>query len=100
MMHKSHSLEGRLQTRYVGPPPPLPPRRQFSRSALVPVSGVPLGARLAMALVDARRVRIDPLESNASSILAEAITDEPSWYETKLAAKIASDLQQNPAVSI
>ncbi len=100
MLGRSRALEDRLRARQ-GPLPSEGVERQIPRTALVPLSAFPPASLLTIAFLEARRIVSDPLESQISSILlTQAMENEASWYQTKAASKVASDLQQSSALNV
>jgi hypothetical protein len=79
------------------PSPPSPP--EPPKLWPVPVDAIEPADRLVGALMLARRVVNDPLETQASALLAQ-VEQAPTWYQTKAASKVASDLQQSPALNM
>src|SRR5581483_5958610 len=93
------TLEGRIRASQVAAAPTPAPSRP--RMALVPSGVMPLGARCAMVVIEASRVVDDPLAAPVSSWMFEA--DEPqeaSWYQTRLAIQVATDLQRSTPLNI
>jgi hypothetical protein len=99
-MMRRFSLEDRIRARTAGELPPTEPEPQAPRQWPVPTAVVPPAARIISALIEARNVVNDPLESQVSSLLLSEAEAEPTWYQTKLASKVASDLQQSPALNL
>src|SRR5438034_8750889 len=100
MLNRARSLEERLRARQAPLASELP-QQQLPRTALVPMTAVPPAVQLLIPFLEARRVIADPLESQVSSIVEQVIEQtEASWYQTKAASKVASDLQQSAAMNI
>jgi hypothetical protein len=100
-MMRRFSLEDRLRARRA-PEAPEPETESHSgpRQWPVPIFTAYPATRIVIALMEARRVVSDPLESEVSSILVSEAEAEPTWYQTKLASKVASDLQQSSALNL
>src|SRR4051812_7805914 len=100
-MMRRFSLEDRLRARRApDQPAPEPETQSGPRFWPVPASNAPPATRVVIALMEARNVVNDPLESQISSVLLSDQDAEPTWYQTKLASKVASDLQQSSALNL
>jgi hypothetical protein len=99
-MMRRFSLEDRIRARTAREEPAFEPEPQAPRQWPVPAAAVPPAMRIVTALLEARKVVNDPLESQVSSLLVSEAETEPTWYQTKLASKVASDLQQSSALNL
>src|SRR3954463_14443913 len=99
MLRRSRALEERLRSRQA-PAIPASVQQQIPRTAIVPMSALTPAAHLVVTFLEARHVVSDPLESQVSSILLKQVESEASWYQTRAASKVASDLQQSSAMNI
>jgi hypothetical protein len=99
-MMRRFSLEERIRARTVREEPAFEPEPQAPRQWPVPAAAVTPAMRIVTALLEARKVVNDPLESQVSSLLLSEAETEPTWYQSKLASKVASDLQQSAALNL
>jgi hypothetical protein len=100
LMMRRFALEDRLRSRRAPEEPAAEIESQGPRFGVVPTATSAAATRIVIALMEARKVVSDPLESETSSVLLSESDAEPTWYQTKLASKVASDLQQSSALNL